>query len=57
MLYDFNIEKNYLRPIVDLEQSRKEASSLLWGMQQDNLVKQESKRILQRHTLPNRKSI
>ena len=57
MLYDFNIEKNYLRPIVDLEQSRKEASSLLWGMHQDNLVKQESKRILQRHTLPNRKSI
>ena len=57
MLYDFNIEKNYLRPIVDLEQSRKEASSLLWGMHQDNLVKQESKRILRRHTLPNRKSI
>jgi deoxyribodipyrimidine photo-lyase len=56
-LYDFNLDKNYLRPIVDLDQSRKEASSILWGMHKDKLVKQESKRILGRHTLPNRNSI
>ena len=56
-LYDFNLDKNYLRPIVDLDQSRKEASSILWGMHKDKLVKQESKRILRRHTLPNRNSI
>jgi deoxyribodipyrimidine photo-lyase len=56
-LYDFNLDKNYLRPIVDLDQSRKEASSILWGMHKDKLVKQESKRILRLHTLPNRNSI
>lgn len=56
-LYSFNIKRNYHLPVVDLDQTRKEASSLLWGMHQDTLVKQESKRILQRHTLPNRKSI
>ena len=57
VLYDFNIEEQYLRPIVDLDQTRKNASSLLWGMHEDKLVKQESKRILRRHTLPNRNSI
>lgn len=57
VLYGFNIEEDYRRPIVNLEQTRKDASSLLWGMQQDKLVKQESKRILRRHTLPNRKTI
>ena len=56
-LYDFNLDKNYLLPIVDLDESRKEASSILWGMHKDKLVKQESKRILGRHTLPNRNSI
>jgi deoxyribodipyrimidine photo-lyase len=56
-LYDFKLYKNYLRPVVDLDQSRKQASSILWGMHEDKLVKQESKRILRRHTLPNRNSI
>ena len=56
-LYDFKLDKNYLRPVVDLDQSRKQASSILWGMHEDKLVKQESKRILRRHTLPNRNSI
>ena len=56
-LYDFKLDKNYLRPVVDLDQSRKLASSILWGMHEDKLVKQESKRILRRHTLPNRNSI
>ena len=56
-LYDFKLDKNYLRPVVDLDQSRKQASSILWGMHEDKLVKQESKRILRRHTLPNRNCI
>lgn len=56
-LYDFKLDKNYLRPVVDLDQSRKQASSILWGMHEDKLVKQESKRILRRHKLPNRNSI
>lgn len=57
VLYSFNIEKYYALPIVDLEKSRNQASSLLWRMHQDELVKKESKRILLKHTLPNKKRI
>ena len=56
-LYGFRLGVNYPSPIVDLEQSRKNASEILWALQKTPEVYQESKRILQRHTLPNRKSI
>ncbi|MGC6422334.1 MAG: FAD-binding domain-containing protein [Flavobacteriaceae bacterium] len=47
----------YPKPIVDLESSRKHASDILWNLQKNNLVRKESKRILNRHTLPDRNSI
>lgn len=56
-LYDFELGRNYPKPIVDLDKSRKHASDILWNLQKNSHVYQESKRILQRHTLPNRKSI
>ena len=56
-LYNFEGGKNYPFPIVDLEKSRKKASDILWKMQKTPLVYQESKRILNKHTLPNRNSI
>ena len=56
-LYNFEGGKNYPIPIVDLEKSRKKASDILWKMQKTPLVYQESKRILNKHTLPNRNSI
>lgn len=56
-LYDFKLGENYPKPIVDLENSRKHASEILWNLQKNSTVYHESKRILQRHTLPNRKSI
>ena len=56
-LYEFKLGVNYPKPIVDLQKSRKHASDVLWNLQKNPHVYQESKRILQRHTLPNRKSI
>ena len=56
-LYDFSPGKDYPHPIIDLEKSRKFAADTLWNMHKDPVVYRESKRILQRHTLPNRNSI
>ena len=55
--YAFTLGIDYPSPIVNLEESRKKASALLWEMHKDVLVRTESKRILKKHTLPNRKSI
>ena len=57
VLYRFRPGQTYPAPIVKLEQSRKRASDILWNLQKNNLVRKESRRILQRHTLPNRNSI
>ena len=56
-LFDFSPGKDYPHPIIDLEKSRKFAADTLWNMHKDPVVYRESKRILQRHTLPNRNSI
>jgi len=53
-MYSFTQGINYPKPIVLLEESRKHASDILWKMQKEPLVYQESKRILKRHTLANR---
>ena len=53
-LYDFYLGKDYPAPIVDIEKTREKASRTLWNLQKNSLVKKESKRILNRHTLPNR---
>ena len=56
-MYNFTPTVDYPKPIVALDASRKHASDILWSMQKEPLVYQESKRILKRHTLSNRKSI
>ena len=53
VLYDFKLGDNYPLPIVDLTKSREKASQTLWNLQKNSLVRKESKRILNRHTLPN----
>lgn len=54
-IYQFEKGKSYPNPIVDLENTRKFASETLWKMQKDPEVYRESKRILKRHTLDNRR--
>ena len=55
---NFVLGEDYPLPVVDLKSTRKKASDTLWEMiTKDPVVKQESKRILNKHTLPNRKKI
>jgi deoxyribodipyrimidine photo-lyase len=49
ILYHCEIGKDYPAPIVDLENSRKFASEMIWGYKKKNTVKEEAKRILKKH--------
>lgn len=53
-LFDFKLGKDYPKPIVDLEASRKKAGDTLWKLRRDKTVLEESERILRKHTLRNR---
>ncbi len=48
-LYHCEIGKNYPLPIVDIEQTRKFASDIVWAYRKTDEVKTEGKRILQKH--------
>ncbi|WP_420572822.1 deoxyribodipyrimidine photo-lyase/cryptochrome family protein [Kordia sp.] len=52
---NFILGKNYPKPIVNLQETRKYASDILWNMKDENTVIEENFRILQKHTLSNRK--
>jgi deoxyribodipyrimidine photo-lyase len=54
--YKCIIGKDYPAPIVDIEETRKYASDIVWSFRKKDEVKQEGKRILQKHVNnPNRK--
>jgi deoxyribodipyrimidine photo-lyase len=48
---DFEIGKDYPKPIVNMETTRKFASDFLWKMKKNPLVKEESSRLLKLHTM------
>jgi deoxyribodipyrimidine photo-lyase len=48
-LYQCKIGENYPYPIVDVEESRKYASDIIWGLRKTGAVKKEGKRILKKH--------
>ena len=54
--YNFQIGINYPERVVDISKTYLNASKLLWAMRKDEDVKKESKRVLDRHTNPNRKA-
>ena len=54
--YDCKIGKDYPNPIVDISETYKYAASKLWSIKSDPKVKEESSRILQKHTNANRKA-
>ena len=56
-LYGYELGKNYPMPIIDLQKSRKHATSTLWPMSKSPAVRKEGKRILAKHTLANRNSL
>lgn len=49
---DFILGVNYPKPIVNLQDTRKNASEVLWRLKNSSIVKNESERILRKHTLP-----
>ena len=48
-LYHCKIGENYPFPIVNIEESRKYASDIIWGLRKNATVKKEGKRILKKH--------
>lgn len=53
LMYEFNIERDYFLPIVDLVSSAQEAREKLWKFRERDDVKKEAKRILKKHTILN----
>lgn len=49
--YNFHLGQDYPYPIVDMEKTRKKASDTLWNLRKNKKVKEESQRILKKHTL------
>ena len=54
--YECKIGKDYPNPIVDISETYKYAASKLWKIKSDPKVKEESSRILKKHTNANRKA-
>ncbi len=53
--YNCKIGENYPEPIVNIEETRKYASDIVWSFRKKDEVKEEGKRILQKHvTNPNK---
>lgn len=52
--YNFELGKDYPYPIVDLDTTRKKASDTLWNLRKNKKVREESQRILKKHTLRNK---
>ncbi len=48
-MYGCEIGKNYPAPIVDINETRKFASDIVWGFKKNKAVKVEAKRILAKH--------
>ena len=53
-MYDVKLGVDYPLPIIDFEISAKAARDKLWAFQKRDDVQAEGRRILKRHTLPNR---
>lgn len=56
MMYDFHPGEDYPLPIVDIKLSGKHAREAIWKMREQEVTKQESKRILAKHTIPGRRN-
>jgi len=54
-LITFKLGEHYPIPTVDVELAQKEARVRLWRLKKNRSVKKESERLLNRHTLKNRK--
>ena len=51
--YNFDLERDYFKPIVDLKTSSRNASDQLWAVKKSDESKMLGKRILAKHVIPN----
>ncbi len=51
---NFQLERDYPKPIVDIDRMRKYASEMLYTFKKEQKTKKESSRIIKKHTLPGR---
>ncbi len=49
--YDFELDKNYYPPIVNLEEAQKKSTEFFWNLRKTKSVKQDALRIIERHTI------
>lgn len=54
LAYGFRLGKDFPHPVVNLEAAHRHARDLLYSWKEDPAVKAEGRRILSRHTVPNR---
>lgn len=57
LFYDFELGKNYPFAIVNLEESRRFSSDFFWKMRKNEKVISDGKRIIDKHTLPDRNAL
>jgi deoxyribodipyrimidine photo-lyase len=48
--YNCKIGEDYPQPIVNIEETRKYASDIVWSFRKNDAVKQEGRRIIAKHT-------
>lgn len=57
LMYDFKLGVDYPAPIVDLKGAMREARDKIWAIRKSLKVKQEGRRIIDKHTLPDREAM
>jgi deoxyribodipyrimidine photo-lyase len=55
LFLDFDLERDYFKPIIDLKTASREASEKLWTTQKSSESRMESKRILAKHVIPGKR--
>jgi deoxyribodipyrimidine photo-lyase len=51
--YNFDLERDYFKPIVDLKSASRKASDQLWATKKSDDSRRNGKRILAKHVIPN----
>ena len=55
MFYNFEMGLDYGYPIVNLEEARRFSSDFFWSIRKNKEIKLDGQRIIEKHTLPNRR--
>lgn len=53
LFYDFDLERDYFKPIIDLKAAARKASDTLWEVKKSDESKANGRQILAKHVIPN----